>query len=631
MSVTPLELARIAAGEDLGRVDIAIAGAGAMTPSLAGLAGVTPAVDVVTAPEGVRGILAFTAIVDDLDAAYAAAASVAAREVGGAVTIVTRAGEIVTEQTIRAGAGGGRSRLELSAERDAATAQLAEIRVVVDSLREALADAQSAWEDSRRHTRESLQRLRDHDAALAAHAEQVNRATVRHEAAVAECERLAAGLAQVEATVADAEKAARDATEALTRAQETPRPILDASAREGLLAALDVTRDAEMRARLDVETLKERVRAGEARVDQLSRQRERERAAAEEAARRAVLRRAQRAIAAEVTDTLPPLLDSVDRSVSQARVELQLAEQERTALTAELTQLRAQDADVRERLAQLTESVHGLELQMHEKRLHVSSLLERVASELALDENILVSEYGPDQLVPPAADSDELRPFDQAEQRRRLQDAERKLGQLGRVNPLALEEYAALEQRHAFLTEQLADLVQTRKDLETIIGELDERMQTIFLAAFEDTRTAFGEVFPILFPGGSGSISLTDPDSPLTTGIEVAVRPVGKKIERLSLLSGGERSLAAVALLTAIFKARPSPFYILDEVEAALDDANLGRLLGVFEQLRASSQLIVITHQKRTMEIADALYGVSMRQDGVSAVVGQRVRQRESA
>ncbi|PZU30681.1 MAG: chromosome segregation protein SMC, partial [Microbacterium sp.] len=456
-----LAIARIAAGEDLGRVDIAIAGAGATTPSLAGLAGVTPAVDVVTAPEGVRRILAFTAIVDDLDAAYAAAASVAAREVGGAVTIVTRAGEIVTEQTIRAGAGGGRSRLELSAERDAATARLAEIRVVVDSLREALADAQSAWEDSRRHTRESLQRLRDHDAALAAHAEQVNRATVRHEAAVAECERLAAGLAQVEATVADAEKAARDATEALTRAQETPRPILDASAREGLLAALDVTRDAEMRARLDVETLKERVRAGEARVDQLSRQRERERAAAEEAARRAVLRRAQRAIAAEVTDTLPPLLDSVDRSVSQARVELQLAEQERTALTAELTQLRAQDADVRERLAKLTESVHGLELQMHEKRLHVSSLLERVASELALDENILVSEYGPDQLVPPAVDSDEPRPFDQAEQRRRLQDAERKLGQLGRVNPLALEEYAALEQRHAFLTEQLADLVQT--------------------------------------------------------------------------------------------------------------------------------------------------------------------------
>jgi chromosome segregation protein len=371
----------------------------------------------------------------------------------------------------------------------------------------------------------------------------------------------------------------------------------------------------------------------------LERQREREREAAAEAARRAVVRRAQREIAAGVAGQLPAVIDSVDRSLAQARAELSAAEAERTAVTTELATLRGQEASVRERLAGLTESVHSLELQIHEKRLHVNGLLERVQSELGLDEDILISEYGPDQPVPldPAADAtDTLRdddgaastPFDRAEQRRRLQDAERKLSQLGRVNPLALEEFEALEQRHKFMTEQLADLTQTRKDLLTIIEELDERMQTIFLAAFEDTRTAFGEVFPILFPGGTGSISLTDPDSPLTTGIEVAVRPVGKKIERLSLLSGGERSLAAVALLTAIFKARPSPFYILDEVEAALDDANLGRLLGVFEQLRESSQLIVITHQKRTMEIADALYGVSMRQDGVSAVVGQRIAER---
>jgi len=339
-----------------------------------------------------------------------------------------------------------------------------------------------------------------------------------------------------------------------------------------------------------------------------------------------VIRRAQREVAAGVAQRLPPLLDSVDRSVSEARVELATAESARTALTAELTQLRTEESGVRERLARLTESVHGLELQIHEKRLHVTALLERVQSELGVDEDILVSEYGPAQ----GSEEDAPEPFDRAAQRRRLQDAERKLAQLGRVNPLALEEFEALEQRHKFLTEQLADLTQTRKDLLTIIDELDERMQSIFLAAFEDTRVAFGEVFPILFPGGTGSISLTDPDDPLATGIEVAVRPVGKKIERLSLLSGGERSLAAVALLTAIFKARPSPFYILDEVEAALDDANLGRLLGVFEQLRASSQLIVITHQKRTMEIADALYGVSMRQDGVSAVVGQRVGDRRT-
>lgn len=217
------------------------------------------------------------------------------------------------------------------------------------------------------------------------------------------------------------------------------------------------------------------------------------------------------------------------------------------------------------------------------------------------------------------------KPFVRAEQETRLAKAERKLAQLGRVNPLALEEFEALEQRHKFLTEQLTDLTNTRKDLLTIIEDIDGRMQEIFASAFEDTKVAFNEVFPVLFPGGAGSIHLTDPDDLLATGIDVTVKPAGKKIERLSLLSGGERSLAAVALLIAIFKARPSPFYILDEVEAALDDANLGRLLTVLEELREGSQLIVITHQKRTMEIADALYGVSMRQDGVSAVVGQRV------
>ncbi|MCR2814388.1 chromosome segregation protein SMC [Microbacterium jiangjiandongii] len=616
-------VARLARDADLGTVDIAI-GEAAASGSLVAVPNTVAAADVVTAPPGILGLLSSVAIADDFDALG---------DLPAGVTVVTRAGEIVTAHTVRAGSGGGRSRLELAAERDAAVDRLSEIVVVADSLRDGLRDAQRHLDDARHRTRTALETLRAHDAALAAHTEQVNRATVRHEAAIAECERLASGLQPAEAAVAEAEARVRAADDALQQALETPRPILDASAREGMLAALENARDAEMRARLDVETLRERIRAGEQQVVQLERQRERERAAAEEAARRAVIRRAQRAVAADVAAQLPPLLDSVDRSVSQARVELASAESARTAVTAELAELRVQENAVRDRLAALTESVHGLEMQMHEKRLHVTSLRERVASELGLDENILISEYGPDQPVPAPTSDDEARtePYDRAAQRRRLQDAERKLGQLGRVNPLALEEFAALEQRHAFLTEQLHDLAQTRADLMTIIEELDERMQTIFLAAFEDTKQAFAEVFPILFPGGTGSISLTDPDSPLTTGIEVSVRPVGKKIERLSLLSGGERSLAAVALLTAIFMARPSPFYILDEVEAALDDANLGRLLGVFERLRESSQLIVITHQKRTMEIADALYGVSMRQDGVSAVVGQRVRDKQSA
>jgi len=617
--------ARAASEDDLGVVEIAVADAPNDAPPVSVPAGGIRAVDVVTAPPGILGILARVVVVDDLDAARAALPELDHRTV-----LVTRAGEVLTVHTLRAGSGAGRSRLELAAERDAAADRLGEIVVVADSLREALGDAQRQLADARQRTKDTLATLRAHDAALAEQAEKVNRVTVRHEAAVAECERLQAGLVQASAAVAEAEDAAIAAETALARALELPRPILDASARDGMVVELEAAREAEMRARLDIETLKERVRAGEARIVELENQRERERAAAEEAARRAVVRRAQREIAAEVAAQLPALLDSVDRSVSQARVELAAAEAARTAVSADLTRARGEEAEVRDRLARLTESVHGLELQMHEKRLHVTSLLERVQSELALDEDILVSEYGPDQPVPTDVDGETV-PFDRATEKRRLQDAERKLAQLGRVNPLALEEFAALEQRHAFLTEQLADLQQTRADLQTIIAELDERMQTIFVAAFEDTRAAFADIFPILFPGGSGSISLTDPEHPLTTGIEVSVRPVGKKIERLSLLSGGERSLAAVAFLTSIFTARPSPFYILDEVEAALDDANLGRLLGVFEKLRSSSQLIVITHQKRTMEIADALYGVSMRQDGVSAVVGQRVGDRAAA
>ncbi|MGO4487021.1 chromosome segregation protein SMC [Microbacterium sp. 2RAF4] len=624
-----------------GVVDFVIADSPRPHAALPSLAGVVPAVDVVTAPEGVLGILSHVLIADDLDSARAARSALDANgDIG--TTIVTLGGDVITAQTLRTGSGGERSRLELAAERDAAAERLAEIRIVADSLREARRDADEAVETTRRQAKEALRALREHDAALATHAEQVNRITVRHESAVAECERLETGLAQAQSAVSEAEEKAEAAKAALDEAIAAPRPVLDASARDGLLEALELAREGEVRARLEIETLRERVRAAQSRVASLERQREQERDAAAEAARRAVIRRAQRESASGVADELPRILDSLDRSVAEARLALKEAEAARSAQNQELVGLRAQEASLRERLTGLTESVHGLELQIHEKKLHLNSLLERVSSELALDEDILIAEYGPDQLVPrdpiataaadrDAADDAAAIPFDRRIQQRRLAEAERKLAQLGRVNPLALEEFAALEQRHAFLTEQLADLTQTRQDLLTIIADLDERMQTIFASAFEDTKEAFGQVFPLLFPGGTGSISLTDPDNMLTTGIEVSVRPVGKKIERLSLLSGGERSLAAVALLVAIFKARPSPFYILDEVEAALDDANLGRLLTVFEQLRQSSQLLVITHQKRTMEIADALYGVSMRQDGVSAVVGQRVGDRAAA
>jgi chromosome segregation protein len=314
-----------------------------------------------------------------------------------------------------------------------------------------------------------------------------------------------------------------------------------------------------------------------------------------------------------VLEVLPLVMNAAAESASQAKVRLLELETARNNQNQELVRLRGETAEIQMKLAALTQNVHDIELQNHEKRITLANLVSRANDELGLEQSVLIEEFAPNEQ------------FNREELTKTLRDAERLYERLGKVNPLALEEFAALEQRHKFLTEQLADLTQTRKDLIQIIEELDVKMQQIFFDAFEDTRKAFTEVFPVLFPGGTGSIFLTDPENLLTTGIEVNVKPAGKRIERLSLLSGGERSLAAVALLISIFKARPSPFYVMDEVEAALDDANLGRLLQIFEDLRATSQLIIITHQKRTMEIADALYGVSMRQDGVSAVVGQRL------
>ncbi|GMA26942.1 chromosome partition protein Smc [Arenivirga flava] len=665
------------AGEqDWGRVELVLAATG--RPRLAGPAlpaGTTAASDVVTAPDGVHGILARTVIADDLAAARTAWEGLPA---GEGWTFITLGGDVLTEYALRGGSGAERSRLELAAERDAAAAGL-------DAVLGQLIRAEEELEQQRAVTRAAKERssaayveLREFDAQLAAHSQQLSRGRARLEAAQAESDRLGRSLELATEQVQEAEAAHERARGELETQRAAPRPILDVSERDGLSAELEQAREAEVEARLQLETARERSRAQQARVEQLVRQRATERAAAEEAARRAVIRRRQLQAAEGVVAALPAVLAATDRSVTEARVALAARETERSARNEELQALRREEAGLRERLAAVQESVHGLELQIYERRLQLSALLERAGSELGLVEQVLVAEYGPEQPVPDdqrlgesaeaaaqaqarqraeralaleeaGEDGDDAeasetepwtirpepsekpgRPFVRDEQRARLRDAERKLARLGRVNPLALEEFAALEQRHAFLSEQLTDLVNTRKDLLTIIEELDERMRTVFESAFADTQAAFDRVFPILFPGGTGSLQLTNPDDMLLTGIEVAVRPAGKKIERLSLLSGGERSLAAVALMVSIFKARPSPFYIMDEVEAALDDANLGRLLSIFEDLRASSQLIVITHQKRTMEIADALYGVSMRQDGVSAVVGQRVEGRST-
>ena len=614
---------------ELGRVALALADPGVDPRAGVAVDGLTAASDVVTAPAGVTALLAEVLIADDLAAARAAEPALA--RLDAPATVITRDGTVVGRYVVRGGTGREQSRIELIAERDRAGARLEEVRSELERSRFELAEQRELVERSQERATAALAALRESDAQLAPRPELLNRARVQVEAAEAEAARLEQAAGNAQERVVEAERAADAAKAAHETARAVPRPVLDATARDGAVAALERARELEVEARLRVETAKERVRAEEARVRAMERQFEAEQQAAADAARRAVLRRAQLAAASRVAESLPAVLASVDASVAEARVALGRAEAQRASRNEELQRVRRQEAAVRERLHAVTEDVHGLELRIYETKLHAAGLVERAESELGLTEDVLVSEYGPEAEVPPESEDAEPRPFVREEQQRRLAGAERKLAQLGRVNPLALEEFAALEQRHQFLTEQLTDLANTRKDLLTIIEEIDGKMESIFRGAFEDTRAAFAEVFPVLFPGGEGRIALTDPDDLLTTGIEVSVKPAGKKIERLSLLSGGERSLAAVALLIAIFKARPSPFYIMDEVEAALDDANLGRLLTTLEDLRESSQLIVITHQKRTMEIADALYGVSMRQDGVSAVVGQRVREEREA
>ena len=199
------------------------------------------------------------------------------------------------------------------------------------------------------------------------------------------------------------------------------------------------------------------------------------------------------------------------------------------------------------------------------------------------------------------------------------------------MNPLALEEFKALEERYTFLSTQLADVIQARKDLLDVIEDVDAHILQLFTDAWHDVEEEFPRVFHTLFPGGEARLILTEPDDMLLTGIEIEARPPGKRVKRLSLLSGGEKSLTALAFLVAIFRARPSPFYVLDEVEAALDDVNLRRLIALLEELRQDSQLIVITHQKPTMNVANVLYGVTMRGDGVTRVLSQRMRPAGSA
>ncbi|MGH3975484.1 MAG: AAA family ATPase, partial [Pseudonocardiaceae bacterium] len=348
------------------------------------------------------------------------------------------------------------------------------------------------------------------------------------------------------------------------------------------------------------------------------------------------------AVAAEVVRAGEWALDRIEISLDRAATERDAVITERAEWERSLSEVRARVRKLAEELALLTDTVHRDEVLRAQQRLRIEQLEAKIADDFGIGLDDLVAEYGPTVLVPPPASevaeyetavqrgelvsTPQPARYDRAWQTRQAQRAERDLALLGKVNPLALEEFAALEERYKFLSTQLEDLKATRRDLLTVVAEVDDKILEVFTEAFHDVAREFEIVFAALFPGGEGRLLLTEPDDMISTGIEVEARPPGKKVKRLSLLSGGEKSLTAVAMLVAIFRARPSPFYVLDEVEAALDDTNLNRLIALFELLRGRSQLIVITHQKATMEVADALYGVSMRGDGITTVISQRLR-----
>ncbi|WP_371668930.1 chromosome segregation protein SMC [Streptomyces sp. NBC_00289] len=556
------------------------------------------------------------------------------------LTAVTAEGDLLGAHFAHGGSAGAPSLLEVQASVDEAAAELEELAVRCEELTEAQHAAVERRRECAALVEELGERRRAADREKSAVAQQLGGLAGQARGAAGEAERSTAAAVRAQEALDRAVEEAEELAERLAVAEELPvEEEPDTSVRDRLAADGANARQTEMEARLQARTHEERVKGLAGRAESLDRAARAEREARARAEQRRARLRHEAAVAEAVGSGARQVLAHVEVSLGRAERERAAAEAAKARREQELTAARGAGRDLKAELDKLTDSVHRGEVLGAEKRLRIEQLETKALEELGVEPAGLVAEYGPRQLVPPSppAEGEELpedpedprnqpRPFVRAEQEKRLKVAERAYQQLGKVNPLALEEFAALEERHKFLSEQLEDLKKTRADLLQVIKEVDERVEQVFTEAYRDTARQFEGVFSRLFPGGDGRLVLTDPDNMLTTGVDVEARPPGKKVKRLSLLSGGERSLTAVALLVSIFKARPSPFYVMDEVEAALDDTNLQRLIRIMQELQEASQLIVITHQKRTMEVADALYGVSMQGDGVSKVISQRLR-----
>jgi chromosome segregation protein len=551
---------------------------------------------------------------------------------------VTRDGDLVGHGFVQGGSQGTQSLVEIQAAIDEARLKLEASAHRVDRAKFAVVGATQAQEAALVLVSNSLERLHESDASMAAIAVQLGSLQSVVRSATGEADRVAAAIASANKAREDDLRSVQEleARYAAAENDQISDSELSEESRESLVKTLEDVRQAELNVRLTVRTGEERVRALGTQAEQLEHSANLERTARARAIELRERRRREAQIAKAVVVASETALELLTQSVSLAQFEREQAVATRQTEEAEVRKIRERIRELTADLEVLTDSVHRDEVARAEQRLRIEAMENKSVEDYGVGPEELLTEYGPDVLVPPSppAPGDEVNPDDpepepypyvRTQQESRLAAAERSLALLGKVNPLALEEFSALEERHKFLGEQLEDLRRSRNDLMSVIRDVDARVQEVFSQAYEDTAREFMSVFSRLFPGGEARMILTEPNDLLNSGVEIEARPPGKTYKRLSLLSGGEQSLTAVAFLIALFKSRPSPFYILDEVEAALDDVNLGRLLEILAELRTNSQLLIITHQKRTMEIADALYGVSMRGDGVTQVISQRI------
>ena len=555
--------------------------------------------------------------------------------VPGVRAVVTPGGDVLRAWSVEGGHQAS-SVLSVRADYEEASTQTEAAQARMAEVTEQLSEANAHLDRRIREANDALKALREEDAQRAKEAQELARAQSAAQAANAEAERAHDVARRADEQVEWAKEQDVAAKARLEGADSVgpPESLEDAQARaDAASRAAREAREAENEARLTLRTLEEQSRRAAARARSLRQGAAAQREERARYARREAARQTELATASDVESAARIALEAAERALSRAASERDRLSERRSQVSQEVSDARRALDRLGAELSEATASAHQGQIAVEQTRLRVEDLQRRALEELSLEPEQLLAEFGPETLVPMLPlDPDDVekvaaaqpRAYMRAEQERALAKAQKDLEKLGRVNPLALEEHEALASRHKFLVDQVQDLKQSKADLLRIVTDVDRLVEDAFASAFAETREQFEHVFGVLFPGGAGDLVLTDPEDMLATGIEIEARPAGKKVKRLSLLSGGERSLAAIAFLVAIFKARPSPFYVMDEVEAALDDVNLTRLLAIFKELQETSQLIVITHQKRTMEIADALYGVTMR-DGVTTVVSQRL------